>query len=91
VKDLSVLHSPSSNKGRIIVALLTSVALAALWLFFRLPFAILPAILAPLWVPTFLRRQPASPRSKLVLVTLVGAGLTLFLIAGVAAFVLSSN
>lgn len=74
-----------TTKGRIFIAVSSSVALVVTWLAMDGSFAILPAVMMPFWIPVFTRqKEPASPGSRrFMLVSILVGILLLALLAGV--------
>ena len=67
----------------------TTVALVTLWVIFNLAPAILPALVVVQWIPLLSRREPGSPKSRLILIPMVG--LTVLLVLGTTVFWLARN
>jgi hypothetical protein len=86
-----MLASLKTPKGRIVIALLASIVLVALWATFDMPFAILPALVVPFWIPMFATQsEPLPSRFKLWLWVALGVGV-LSLLVGVMVFFLANN
>jgi hypothetical protein len=83
-----VLEFLRTTRGRVGVALLMSLGVAALVLVpFREALPILPGLLAAVWISVFASREPVSPPAKRLMLVLVG-GLVMLAGLGVLAFVL---
>jgi hypothetical protein len=77
-----------TTKGRIGLALLTSLVIVALVLVpFRDALPILPALLVALWVSVITPQEPISPPAKRLMLVLTGV-LGVFAGLGVLAFIL---
>ena len=61
---MTVLEFMRTTRGRIVMAFLTSVVIAALWLAFDMPLAIIVAVLVPVWIPIFKQQEPVSPDAR---------------------------
>ena len=76
-----MLNSLRTTRGRIGIAFLASTALAALWMAFDMPIAILPALMIPFWIPVFSRqKEPVSPGSRRFMLASIAVGTLLFLV-----------
>jgi hypothetical protein len=83
-----VLDFLRTTKGRVGLALLTSLGVVALALVpFREALPILPVLLVPVWVSVFTPQEPVSPPAKRLMLVLTGA-LGVFAGLGVLALVL---
>ena len=74
---IKFLGTPIARAGMVTAA---SATVLALWLVYDLPIAILPALLAGMWIPLFARgkKQP-SPAERRLLTLLTALGLVAFL------------
>jgi hypothetical protein len=83
-----VLDFLRTTRGRVGLALLTSLVIVALALVpFREALPILPVLLLPVWVYVFTPKEPVSPPAKRLMLVLTGV-LAVFAGLGVFAFVL---
>jgi hypothetical protein len=83
-----VLDFLRTTRGRVGLALLTSLVIVALVLGpFREALPLLPVLLVPVWVSVFTPREPVSPPAKRLMLVLTGV-LGVFAGLGVLAFVL---
>ncbi len=51
-----MLKSSRTTRGQVVIAFAASIGVAALWVAFDMPIAILPALLIPLWIPIIARQ-----------------------------------
>jgi len=72
-----VLESLSTTRGRVGLALLTSLVIVVLAVLFRDALLILPLLLVPVWVSVFAPREPVSPPAKRLMLVLIGGLLSL--------------
>jgi hypothetical protein len=79
-----VLEFLRTTRGRIVAALLASLVVVALAVLLKYPFAILPALLAAVWVPVYVQREPVSPPARRLMLVLAGG---LAALAGLGVFV----
>ena len=83
-----MLESLRTTRGRVGLAVLTSLVVVALALVpFREALPILPVLLAVVWASVFTPREPVSPPAKRLMLVLTGV-LGVFAGLGVLAFVL---
>jgi len=81
----------TTTRGRVGVALLTSLVVVALALVvFTDALPILPAALVAVWVPVFTPREPVSPPARRLMLVLTG-GLAVLAGVGVFVFVLAAT
>ena len=74
-----MLESMRTKRGRIVVASIVSVAIAALVIAFELPIALMPAMISGLWIPVLATQfaeesEPVSLRFKLWMMGAMGVG-----------------
>lgn len=80
-----------TTRGRVGLAIITSIVVTVIWFSFELSIAILPAVLVPLWIPIFALGQgePISfhRRTRMYLALAIGV---LTLLIGIRVFVIRS-
>lgn len=76
-----MLNLLKTTKGRIGITVVTSIVITVIWFSFKLPIAILPAVLVPQWIPIFVSGQgeliSSRSRRRLLLALAVGVLISL--------------
>ena len=80
---------PKSMRCQILFASSLSLALVALWVFYRLPASMLPILIFLKWMPIILRTGPLSLLGRTCLIVAVGL-LFLGVVAGVVRLLLGT-
>ena len=80
---------PKSMRCQILFASSLSLALVALWVFYRLPASMLPILIFLQWMPIILRMGPLSLLGRTYLIVAVGL-LFLGVVAGVVRLLLGT-
>ena len=76
-----MLKSLRTTRGRVVIAIVACVSLAATWVAFDMPIAILPALMVPFWIPIFERhKEPVSHRARRFMLGSVVVGVLLVLV-----------
>ncbi len=81
-----MLESPRITKGRVVIALLTSLIIVVLAVVFKLPMAIMPALFVPVWLSVFASGEPVSPPGRRLMALALAGGLAMLAIVGVVIF-----
>ncbi|MAG37305.1 MAG: hypothetical protein CL878_13810 [Dehalococcoidia bacterium] len=76
-----MLQSLRTTSGRIIIAVVATSILVALWWAYDMSIAILPAVVMPFWIALFVRQEePVSPRARRFMLVSVGVGVLMLLV-----------
>jgi hypothetical protein len=80
---------PKTMRCQILVSLVLSLTLVALWIFYHLPASILPILIFIQWMPIIMKRGPISFLGKTWLLVTVGL-LVLGILAGIVRLLLGA-
>jgi hypothetical protein len=76
-----MLKSLRTTRGRLVIAVVASVALVASWATWDMPIALVPALMIPFWIPIFDRREvPVTPRARRFMLASVVVGILMLLV-----------
>ncbi len=78
------MASMRTRRGRVAIAIVSSLVLTAVWMSFEGTIGILPAVMVPLWIPVFMeeRKHPVSRRAALLMMGSVLVGTILLAALG---------